>query len=77
METKEKSKAQETVVSKMKNGARLFMTDDTWIKKNAFFLNTDGTFERANVKVVKKLLEFKHINVLKQHGFLTVEFTIA
>lgn len=75
--TKELSKAQETVINKLKNGARLFQVDDTWIKKNAFYLNTDGTFERSNIKVIKKLLELNKLTVLKNHGFLTVEYTIA
>lgn len=74
---KELSKAQETVLHKLKNGARLLQTEDTWIKKNAFYLLPDGTYERGNIKVIRKLLEKNKIRLLKQHGFLTVEYTLA
>lgn len=73
---KELSKAQTYIITKMKNGSRLFQSEPTWIKKNAFFLHPDGTYERSNIKVIRKLVEFGKLTVLKQHGFLTVEFNV-
>jgi len=73
---KQLSKAQQEVVNYLQNGSRLFFTEDTWIKKNAFYLHPDGKYTRSNIKVLRKLLEFGKIKVAQQHGFLTVEYAL-
>jgi hypothetical protein len=66
------SKAQREVTNKLEKGATLHTIQETWHDENTFFKHTDGTFERSNVKVIRKLVEYGILEPLPQaHPLIT------
>ena len=61
------SKAQLAAIMKLEAGATLHTVKETWHPENTFFKHKDGTCERSNVKVVRKLTEFGIVSEQSSH----------
>ena len=70
------SKAQTVLTEKLKQGATLTHIKETWNEPSAFLTYKDGTCERVNLKVVRKLKEFNVISEVEQKHSLVIDYKL-
>lgn len=70
------SKAQKEVVEKLRNKSTLYSMAPTWFPENVFFRNSNDSYERSNVKVLRKLVQKNILLEKKTEHFLVREYTL-
>lgn len=70
------SKAQKEVVEQLRNKSQLFSIVPTWFPENVFFRKSDDSYERSNVKVLRKLVEKNILLEQKTEHFLVRQYTL-
>jgi len=73
---KKLSKAQQLVVDKLKNKSMLFGFNPTWFQENVFFRNSNDSYERSNLKVVRTMLSKNLLVELETNHFLVKQYDL-